>query len=150
MTVHKRRKVSATIRRELAAGGLCAYCVKPLPPNFHVDHVVPLSKGGTNERSNLVAACPSCNLRKSDKDWKPVQNHNQLFEDVNEIYRMLAVLGESLISHMDETALYLTEDIQRTEEINKQIRQAIVELTAFGVLLKNCRRCRRRKARWFA
>lgn len=29
-----------------------------------IDHVVPLSKNGSNKRENLVAACRRCNLRR--------------------------------------------------------------------------------------
>lgn len=47
----------------------CAYCAKALTPfAFTVDHVVPLSRGGTNDPSNLVLACGSCNSRKRAKD----------------------------------------------------------------------------------
>jgi hypothetical protein len=34
---------------------------------FHLEHVVPLSRGGTTELENLAWACPGCNLRKSDR-----------------------------------------------------------------------------------
>jgi len=43
--------------------GLCAYCQKPLDI-FDVDHKQPLSRHGSNGRSNLCLACPVCNLRK--------------------------------------------------------------------------------------
>lgn len=42
----------------------CVYCGEP---SQHVDHVIPVSKGGTNDLDNLVAACSTCNLAKSDK-----------------------------------------------------------------------------------
>jgi 5-methylcytosine-specific restriction endonuclease McrA len=32
-----------------------------------VDHVVPRSRGGRHEWTNVVAACPSCNTRKGDR-----------------------------------------------------------------------------------
>ena len=32
-----------------------------------VDHIMPLSKGGTHRPSNLAVACASCNLKKHDK-----------------------------------------------------------------------------------
>jgi len=48
----------------------CAYCHRPLvgKHNVVVDHIVPLNSPlGRNARYNLVAACQSCNARKSDK-----------------------------------------------------------------------------------
>ena len=34
---------------------------------YHIDHVIPLSRGGSNDISNLVLACPVCNLKKHNK-----------------------------------------------------------------------------------
>lgn len=48
--------------------GLCAYCETELGGSFHVDHVVPLSKGGTDWPDNLAVACATCNLTKNDDD----------------------------------------------------------------------------------
>jgi 5-methylcytosine-specific restriction endonuclease McrA len=37
-----------------------------------MDHVVPLSRGGKTEWTNIVAACNSCNSTKGNRmDWKP-------------------------------------------------------------------------------
>lgn len=56
--------------------GRCAYCGQRLFLNIkndiHVDHVIPLAKGGTNWPENIVLACKNCNSSKSDKllsDW---------------------------------------------------------------------------------
>lgn len=43
--------------------GKCFWCVRILD-GFHVDHVIPLSRGGSNGHDNIVLACPSCNVRK--------------------------------------------------------------------------------------
>lgn len=54
-------------------GRFCRYCQTPLT-KFHVDHFIPLSRGGSNWPSNLVLACPSCNCSKADKMpwvWRP-------------------------------------------------------------------------------
>jgi hypothetical protein len=34
---------------------------------FHIEHIVPSSRGGITELANLAWACPSCNLHKSDR-----------------------------------------------------------------------------------
>lgn len=47
--------------------GLCAYCEMPLFATFHVDHMVPLSRGGSNSWTNLAVSCIECNLSKGSK-----------------------------------------------------------------------------------
>jgi len=42
----------------------CYYCKMKLGMIYHADHVVPLSRGGSNDISNIVIACPTCNMRK--------------------------------------------------------------------------------------
>jgi len=45
----------------------CAYCRVSLRKGFHLDHILPIAKGGSNFRANLQALCPDCNLRKNAK-----------------------------------------------------------------------------------
>jgi hypothetical protein len=35
--------------------------------SFHMEHIVPRSKGGADAADNLALACPSCNLLKGDR-----------------------------------------------------------------------------------
>lgn len=47
---------------------LCAYCGKELPASrLTRDHIVPLSKGGQDLWTNVVAACLPCNQKKGDR-----------------------------------------------------------------------------------
>jgi 5-methylcytosine-specific restriction endonuclease McrA len=34
---------------------------------YHIEHVVPLTRNGSNDMSNIVLACPTCNLRKHNR-----------------------------------------------------------------------------------
>lgn len=52
------------------AGHLCEYChasEKWQYVRFTVDHVVPLSLGGTDDFENLTLACFHCNRRKTNR-----------------------------------------------------------------------------------
>ena len=48
--------------------GTCVYCRTVDPPIWHMDHVIPISKGGPDTADNVVAACASCNTSKQDRD----------------------------------------------------------------------------------
>jgi hypothetical protein len=61
----------------------CQYCgVQPPLSELDIDHVIPRSRGGQSSWQNLVAACRSCNLRKSNAT--PEEAHMSL---LNKPYR---------------------------------------------------------------
>ncbi len=46
--------------------GLCHYCGVRFPPDqLSMDHIVPLARGGTSAKGNVVPACPTCNRKKN-------------------------------------------------------------------------------------
>jgi 5-methylcytosine-specific restriction endonuclease McrA len=47
--------------------GLCWWCSCELKDNYHVDHRVPLARGGSDAPENLVLTCPHCNISKGSK-----------------------------------------------------------------------------------
>lgn len=49
----------------------CVNCKASLRERYHVDHILPIAKGGENGRSNIQCLCPQCNHRKHAKD--PIQ-----------------------------------------------------------------------------
>jgi 5-methylcytosine-specific restriction endonuclease McrA len=48
--------------------GRCVYCRCDIRKSFQVDHIVPVSAGGSNDRSNLQLVCQPCNLDKRAQD----------------------------------------------------------------------------------
>jgi len=42
-------------------------CAIDCKDDYHVDHLVPLARGGHNNPSNIVISCPHCNYSKNDK-----------------------------------------------------------------------------------
>lgn len=51
--------------------GFCYYCgellYKTLNSVYHIEHKIPISKGGSNDISNIALSCAECNFRKHDK-----------------------------------------------------------------------------------
>jgi len=45
--------------------GLCHYCEKKFSPReLTMDHIVPVARGGTSTKGNVVPCCKSCNQNK--------------------------------------------------------------------------------------
>lgn len=52
--------------------GKCYYCNRIVGrANLTMDHIVPLSRGGSSKKGNIVAACKECNNKK--KSLLPVE-----------------------------------------------------------------------------
>jgi 5-methylcytosine-specific restriction endonuclease McrA len=41
--------------------GACAYCERSLADAYQVEHMVPLSRGGRNDWTNVAVTCAACN-----------------------------------------------------------------------------------------
>ena len=65
----KRKGISKKVRFEIFKrdGFKCCYCGETPPSvTLEVDHIEPVSKGGSNDMNNLVTACFSCNRGKTN------------------------------------------------------------------------------------
>lgn len=67
----ERAKVTASVRYDVMKrnGFRCVLCGRSKQDGviLHVDHIIPVSKGGTSDMSNLRTLCSDCNLGKRDK-----------------------------------------------------------------------------------
>lgn len=50
--------------------GRCFYCGRDVEEYYHIDHLVPLSKGGPNIPENIAIACGHCNGMKRDRSLR--------------------------------------------------------------------------------
>lgn len=74
-----RKQISSRLRVQVLDrdNSTCQLCGATLKDGIklHVDHIIPVSKGGTNEINNLQTLCESCNLGKGDfTDLNMVKN----------------------------------------------------------------------------
>lgn len=71
----RRRMINKRTARRLynEQAGCCAYCGDILDYNYHIDHIKPLSVGGTNDYKNLVIACVDCNLSASNTVFETLE-----------------------------------------------------------------------------
>ena len=54
----------------------CAVCLKPITKGYHVDHIVAIINGGSNDKYNLQLLCEHCNCTKRSKDPIRFMNEN--------------------------------------------------------------------------
>ena len=66
----KRKPISQRIRSLVASKQewKCNHCKQLLPPNFEIDHILPVCAGGTNNLEGLQALCRNCHGVKTSYD----------------------------------------------------------------------------------
>jgi 5-methylcytosine-specific restriction endonuclease McrA len=97
----------------LRDGFRCLYCCADLhsadPRDITLDHLTPKVDGGSNDPSNLVTACRSCNCSRQDKSLKQFAGPETIKDIKRHVARKIAryrKLAKALISGetgMEET-----------------------------------------------
>ncbi|RQW02829.1 HNH endonuclease [candidate division KSB1 bacterium] len=94
----------------------CQYCGAAAPEALlHVDHIKPLSKGGTNDIVNLITSCSKCNLGKSNI---PLDDNAIITKSRNQL--------EELQERREQLEMMM-EWHQSLQDLNSQIIQKIKE-----------------------
>lgn len=74
-------RYSQVMQQYAQQGYACSYCHNPAQGLPDPEHVTPLSRGGRNDMSNIVAACRSCNADKGDltlTEWRADRERRNL------------------------------------------------------------------------
>ena len=69
----KRNAITKSIRHEVFKRDKykCVECgVTKKDATLHIDHIIPISDGGSDELDNLQTLCEACNLSKSNRRYK--------------------------------------------------------------------------------
>jgi 5-methylcytosine-specific restriction endonuclease McrA len=114
--------------------GRCRYCMLHQFGQvavFHINHVIPRSRGGLTTLDNLVLQCPYCSLHKSDKisavDPK-TREVVSLFHPLQQIwgdhFTMLEdgmIAGKTAVGRATIEALAMTDSIPSTARFLQRI-----------------------------
>ncbi len=122
MIAEQRRLMTDSLRYDILVrdGFRCKICGASAADGakLHVDHIIPVSKGGKTERANLRTLCERCNLGKSDKienvpvpavPTKQIKPQFPAPEDVSEeshdlpLSKVVQLLTNSGIRYVDNT-----------------------------------------------
>ncbi|OGF65671.1 MAG: hypothetical protein A2Y62_12345 [Candidatus Fischerbacteria bacterium RBG_13_37_8] len=88
--------------------GICQLCGKAHKLDnwgitWEIDHIKPLSRGGTNSIKNLALLCKSCNRRKSDRTlqklWK--DDMEVLIDEVLNLYYNKGISIDKIAKKLD-------------------------------------------------
>ncbi len=130
-------KVSASTRNKVEerVRKLCEYCLSPLEFSsdpFSIEHIFPISKGGTDDLENLALSCQGCNGIKSIK--------TEAFDLVSQKYASFYnprkdIWSEQFIWNEDFTEIIgLTAKGRVTIKVLQLNRQRVVNLRRILIL----------------
>ncbi|MCR1985055.1 HNH endonuclease [Blautia coccoides] len=112
-----RRKLTVLERHEIydKCQGHCAYCGCELKyEDMQVDHMIPLKIGGTDEMSNMLPSCRSCNHYKATFDVEGYRRYlstlsNRLMRD-SVPYKVGIRFG--IIKHINDDVIFFFETLK--------------------------------------
>ena len=130
----KRKNLSKSVRFEVFKKDSfkCQYCGKSAPDVvLEVDHIIPVSKGGDNDISNLITACFDCNRGKRDKkltDKQSVKLQKEELDKLNARREQIEMIAE----WRKELSNLMNESIDKIVEMINQEFYLDLNLTDYG------------------
>lgn len=104
----------------------CRYCGRSTPDvTLHVDHVLALANGGTDDMENLVTSCLECNLGKSDRPLRSSADRNDgRFSARDRLYYIRGIVRNRFPDCDQDKVLYMLRcvwavgfDLERLETL---------------------------------
>lgn len=126
----KRKSISKKTRFEVFKRDsfTCQYCGKSAPDIvLEVDHIIPVSKGGTNDISNLITSCFDCNRGKKDRkltDDQTIKKQKEELDKLNERRNQLEMMAQwkaELLDLENEEADRLFKLVSDSLNLNKEL-----------------------------
>ncbi|NJL81961.1 MAG: HNH endonuclease [Chloroflexaceae bacterium] len=122
----RRLSLSSELDRKIRsdAKNRCGYCLSPqnlVMARLEIEHIIPVSKGGSNDESNLWLACPLCNGHKASKVKAFDPQTKQIFPLFNPRKQVwsehfewsedgIKIIGKTPIGRATVSALHLSND----------------------------------------
>lgn len=109
--------------------GTCIYCGVPLLPQaVTYDHIVPKSKGGGDDASNLVIACMPCNVGRRNRSVDEFVESFPPERRSRFIHRVKELEHQKRLSHA-KARLLLSYETAHTRRCRFRLRRRIVDIT---------------------
>jgi hypothetical protein len=120
-----REVISKETRREIfnEQCGKCADCNEDLGDKYELDHIQPLSGGGTNDRDNLEFLCKACHVEKSKEEHAEYIKRDEISSSLN--LQAAEILDSKLskkVAFCHHLAEYFNEDELQSIDIIKDRR----------------------------
>jgi hypothetical protein len=122
-----RESVPAAVQARIraVARDRCGYCLSPqrlVMARLEIEHIVPVSHGGTSDESTLWLSCPLCNRAKADRTHAPDPDSGSLeplfnprLQKWSDHFRWvdggLRITGTTPVGRATVAALHLDDDV---------------------------------------
>lgn len=130
-----RKPMSKKLRFEVFKrdGFTCSYCGASSPDaELHVDHIIPVSKGGSNDMENLATACADCNAGKGANFHDPVMAELHRLRGENEKLSDQVLVMQLKEKYFQEMAYHEAESLLH-EHFRFDVTEATVNSLALHV-----------------
>jgi hypothetical protein len=114
----KPRKLSESEKKIIAYSQewKCGHCMNMLPACYQIDHIVPHSIDGNDDKSNLMALCPTCHSKKTQKENNRISKFKKYRAQYNKNICWFCLEENIKFHNCQKTLKPITKPITQTAE----------------------------------